>query len=398
MSTFPCVVAVAALAMAVQVAPAAESPTPAEVRKAVARGLPYLEKEGEAWMKEKNCITCHQVPSMVWSFNTARRHKLEVDSDKVDFWNEWTVDNGLKRGLYYKVTDDGLKELASNGLTEDELKKLEPLKNKNFVFKEEFRAELVKALPAATLDKHEAIVFKTLGRAGQGGGGGGENNQYTHLLLSGAPAAVGNSAEVRKALVENLVKKQNKDGTWAAAPQFKAQQRPEAETLEVVTLWTVLALVDVPELSADGKSAVAKAREWLNKAATPVNVETVVLRALLAVQDGDKVKCEELTSELVKLQHEDGGWGWAKDRPTSDPFTTGLVLYGLSYLGHGGNEPQVRKAWQYLLQAQGDDGVWHIAGKTISANKKEDTKNSDFIYSYWATGWAVIGLLESLPQ
>ena len=86
------------------------------------------------------------------------------------------------------------------------------------------------------------------------------------------------------------------------------------------------------------------------------------------------------------------------DRPTSDPFTTGMVLYGLAYLGDNAKNPAVARAQRYLLQQQRKDGVWPLVGKTISANTREDTKNSDAIYTYWTTGWAVVGLLKTMPE
>jgi hypothetical protein len=86
------------------------------------------------------------------------------------------------------------------------------------------------------------------------------------------------------------------------------------------------------------------------------------------------------------------------DRPASDPFTTGQVLYGLRYLGRDGSDPVVQKARQYLLKTQGDNGIWTVPMKTISATKKDNTKDGDAVYTYWGTSWAAIGLLETLPD
>jgi hypothetical protein len=36
-----------------------------EVRELVQRSVPFLEKEGVAWMTERKCASCHQVPAML---------------------------------------------------------------------------------------------------------------------------------------------------------------------------------------------------------------------------------------------------------------------------------------------------------------------------------------------
>src|SRR6185295_13124159 len=43
----------------------ADDPAPVNdtaVRDTVSRSLPFLEKEGVAWMKDRRCMSCHHVP------------------------------------------------------------------------------------------------------------------------------------------------------------------------------------------------------------------------------------------------------------------------------------------------------------------------------------------------
>ena len=60
------------------------------VREAVSRSLPFLEKEGVAWMKDRGCTTCHHVPFLLWSHRAAQAHGLAVDVTKLvtpgPFW------------------------------------------------------------------------------------------------------------------------------------------------------------------------------------------------------------------------------------------------------------------------------------------------------------------------
>lgn len=374
------------------------APSVAEIRQSVVKSLPFLEREGLAWMRGKACVTCHQIPAMVWSLGEARRHGYGVDAAKLALWNTWSLDNGWKRGVYYKLTEDSIQKLQESGLPIVDAEKLKPLVGKNHVFAAEFTTALSQALGEPAFSKCQAAAVAAAAKAGQGGGGGASNSQYTALLLAGSADTATDPAAVRRELVAGLVKSQKSDGSWEAAGQFLGQQRPKPETLEVVALWTLLALAAVPESSAEKTAAEALGRRFVIGSKETNNTETLMLRAMLAAHDGNAELSRALRKRLIAAQHDDGGWGWLLDRPRSDAFTTGMVLYGLAYLGDVGKEPAVARAQRYLFQQQRNDGVWSLVGKTISANTREDTKQSDAIYTYWTTGWAVLGLLKTMPE
>ena len=331
-------------------------PSAEEIRSAVAKSLPFLEKEGVAWMREKACITCHQIPAMVWSFGEAQRHEYDVDPTKLALWNAWALDNGFKRGVYYKLTEDIQEKLAEAGLPKADAEKLKPLIGKNHVFTTDFTAALSQALGEPAFTKHNATLVAACAKKGQGGAGGANNNQYMALLLAGVADTATDPAAARRELVSGIVKLQQKDGSWEAAGQFLGQQRPKPETLEVVTLWNLLVLAAVPESSAEKAAAEALGRSFIKETKETNNTETLLLRAMLAAEDGDEKRSRTLRERLLAAQHADGGWGWLLDRPTSDPFTTGMVLYSLAYLGDNAKNPAVARAQRYLLQQQRKDG------------------------------------------
>ncbi len=64
-----------------------------DVRKAVTRSLPFLEKGGTAWMQTKGCASCHHVPMMLWSHYEARQRGFAV-SDTTEA-QEWAVSTYL---------------------------------------------------------------------------------------------------------------------------------------------------------------------------------------------------------------------------------------------------------------------------------------------------------------
>jgi hypothetical protein len=62
----------------------------ADARTAVERSLPFLEKNGVAWMNEKGCSSCHNVSFLLWSHTAARERGIAIDERKLAEWTDWT--------------------------------------------------------------------------------------------------------------------------------------------------------------------------------------------------------------------------------------------------------------------------------------------------------------------
>ena len=69
--------------------PATKPPTETELRAVITKGLGFLAKDGEAWMKSKDCNGCHHMPEMLWSHREAKLRGFEVDQEKFDEWLMW---------------------------------------------------------------------------------------------------------------------------------------------------------------------------------------------------------------------------------------------------------------------------------------------------------------------
>jgi squalene-hopene/tetraprenyl-beta-curcumene cyclase len=84
---------VAALAAETNVAPAgADTASPAQVRGAIERSLPYVGKGGQAWIEKHKCTSCHVVPFLLWSHNEARGAGIRLEQQKLDDWTKWSWD------------------------------------------------------------------------------------------------------------------------------------------------------------------------------------------------------------------------------------------------------------------------------------------------------------------
>lgn len=82
-------------------APPIKPPSEAELRAMITRGLGFLAKEGDQWMEDKNCTSCHHMPELLWSHREAKRRGFAIDQAKYDEWLEWSVERSAdkKAGL-----------------------------------------------------------------------------------------------------------------------------------------------------------------------------------------------------------------------------------------------------------------------------------------------------------
>lgn len=149
------------------------------VRAAVTRSLPFIEAEGVRWIEQKKCLTCHQVPFMVWSLNAAAGRGIEVDPQKLRDWNIWAHD------WRHMATTEQL-ELGEE----------------------------------ATLQAHP--------------------DEVAQLLLGASPDH--HDSAQGTAFANALRQSQQPEGYWKPGGQLPFQKRPKRETEEVTTLWALVAL------------------------------------------------------------------------------------------------------------------------------------------------------------
>jgi len=72
-------------------------PDEARLRATISKGLGFLAKEGDQWMEDKNCNSCHHLPELLWSHREATLRGFAVDQKKFDEWLSWAVERAADK-------------------------------------------------------------------------------------------------------------------------------------------------------------------------------------------------------------------------------------------------------------------------------------------------------------
>ncbi len=169
---------------------------------------------------------------------------------------------------------------------------------------------------------------------------------------------------------------------------------------------TVLVLMGIDKYAtAEQRERVAHARaaaeKWL--AQVPLRNQQDRLWRLWGLHHlgGDELVKRDILKAIFQAQNQDGGWSESKDRPASDPYSTGQTLFMLLKSGTETNHPAIIRARDTLLATQHDDGSWlaesHVTYKAQTYFENGDPHGEHQFLSTAATAWATAGLAQLLP-
>jgi hypothetical protein len=373
----------------------------ADVRNAVTRSLPFLEKEGVAWLQQKNCASCHHVPFLLWSHNAARTHGINVSNSEVAKWTDWTWQFSRTRRAWFKLTSQSSANSSSPSLPAHVVDRLKTGIDKPFAAEKDFVAELRQALGSAEAEQYRNVLIDLARRPTEPENDGGGLDTLAQMLLGRDRSKNGKSdSAFVEEIAGEILRWQRADGSWQAAGQLPQLNRPREESDRVTTMWTLLALGSIrgERPGSPISEAIRRSRQWLTSVKPGETNESLLCCLLVERLYGDKKKAAGLLQQLIQQQNPDGGWAWRQGGP-SDAFATGQALYALGVYGSAGRGEVVHRAQNYLIGSQGSDGSWMVPGGAISSAKTEARlAKVEPIYRYWGTAWASIGLSATLPS
>ncbi|HVJ82240.1 MAG TPA: prenyltransferase/squalene oxidase repeat-containing protein, partial [Planctomycetia bacterium] len=284
----------------------AEAPNAEAGRKAVEKGLQFLQKDAAKWRQEKKCANCHHGVMTVWAFSEAKATGFAVAPEVVAENVKWTK-NTLEKIDQPRDSRPGFSMLSTPAL---------------------FLSAM--ALGASNQDALSADELKRIGA--------------------------------------HLVRHQEKDGSWAwsSAP---AQNRPPPvfESDEVATLIAYSALEPGEKAEPKEKTEIRESRQWaaawLAKTKPSDTTQGALLQLLVKSRSGESAESMRKPIEAVMArQNKDGGWSQVKESP-SDAFATGQALYVLRQVGVEKDRAELQRGVAFLVKKQKEDGSWPMASR-----------------------------------
>ncbi|MCI0461207.1 MAG: terpene cyclase/mutase family protein [Gemmataceae bacterium] len=319
--------------------PPAADALPQQGRKAVERGLDFLQQDAVKWRKERSCSTCHHGTMTVWALTEAKSRGYEVAADRLADMVKWTKDRLLERIDLPRDKRPGWRMVNTPAL-------------------------------------------------------------YLSLMAQSVPKQDSVSADELKRIAAHLFRHQEADGSWAwsSAPP-KNRPPPYFESDEVATLLGYLALG--PQVPADPKEksqardAREKAAAWLAKTKPSDTTQAAALRLLVKIRAGGPAKAlQPEIDQFLGRQNKDGGWGQLRDAP-SDAYATGQALYVLSLAGVKNDRAEVRRGVTFLVNTQKENGSWPM---TARSHPGATPANNVIPITYFGSAWATLGLMRSVPR
>jgi squalene-hopene/tetraprenyl-beta-curcumene cyclase len=311
---------------------------PEGARRAIDRGLAFLETDAVKWREERTCSTCHHGTMTLWVLCEAKSQGYAVAETMLRDVAKWTKTR-LANIDKPRDTRPGWNMVSTPAV---------------------FLAVMSLAVPS-----QDAVSRDELERIG------------SHLL-----------------------RHQEADGSWAwsLAP---AQNRPPPvfESDEVVTLLACAALAPEHPAGSAAKAAArdgrARADEWLARNKPGTSTQSTALRLFREFRAGKAAReLDAGIEQLLHLQNDDGGWGQESDFP-SDAFATGEALYFLRLAGVAPDRPEIQRGVTFLVNNQKKDGSWPMRSRAHPGAKPF---TNPVPITYFGSAWATLGLLRSVPK
>lgn len=315
--------------------PSSASPTPQQARKAVERGLTFLEADAVKWRKEHGCASCHQGVLTVWALTEAKAQGYPVNEAALADFTAWARGGNV---------------------------------------------------PALDQQRDPRPGWRLV------------SQRAVYLAMASYNLPILSRDEVRRVAV-HLQRHQEADGAYELPPHANAPPPVFFESREVASLFALLAWepyvsTDARE-TATNRAAREKTVAWLKANPTSGTTQAAALRLLLAARTGRPLaELQEQIAALWARQNADGGWGQEREMG-SDAYATGQVLYALSFSGVKPEQSEVQRAIGFLVRTQREDGSWLVPTRNYP---DANWKRTGLAMNYFGSAWAELGLARYVPH
>jgi hypothetical protein len=318
---------------------------PQQVQQAVERAIGYMQTESAAWLNTRKCAACHHAPMPLWALGEAERQGYAIDK---------------------KFMADTTESLLGS--------------------KDKLMASKIFPNPADPPDPRPQ--------------GRGVNMGLPFLTVAARslPSLDERQKQSLKLIAEEIVKKQQPDGSWEFFATLRRPPINESQTTDAA--WIIMALEGEtgPDAPESQRAALSKAIAWLDAAKITDIHQDKVLKVLMAARSAKPPETMQSTiEELFALQRADGGWSQTVPELKSDAFATGQTLYALSLAGYTAERPEIQRAIDFLVATQKPDGSWPMISRSTPDGKPGSSKLLTPIICA-ASSWATLGMARLVPK
>src|SRR5438876_1015529 len=230
--------------------------TTQQVQQTVARAIGYLQTESAAWLNTRKCAACHHVPMPLWALNEADRQGYAIDK---------------------KFVADTTESLLGS--------------------RDKLMASRIFPNPADPPDPRPQGRGLNMGLP------------FLAVAAQSLPSLNEGQKQSMKLIAEEIVKKQQPDGSWEFFAGLRRPPINESQTID--TAWIIMALEGAtgPDAPKSRRASLSKAIAWLDAAKPSGLHQDKVMKVLMGVRSAKpRASMQTTIDELFALQRADGGW------------------------------------------------------------------------------------------
>jgi hypothetical protein len=304
-----------------------------------------MQTESAAWLNTRKCAACHHAPMPLWALSEAGRQGYAIDK---------------------KYLADTFESLLGS--------------------KDKLMASKIFPNPADKPDPRPQGRGLNIGLP------------FLAVAAQSLPSPAEGQKQSLKLIAEEIVRKQQPDGSWEFFATLRRPPINESQTTDAA--WIIMALEGHtgPDVSESQRAALSKAIAWYGAQKPSDLHQDKILKVLMGARSGKPRELMQATiDELLALQRADGGWSQTVPELKSDAFATGQTLYALSLAGFTAKRPEIKRGIDFLVATQKPDGTWPMISRSTPDGSPGSAKLLTPI-TCAASSWATLGLVRLVPK
>jgi hypothetical protein len=301
----------------------AADPVAAPAASAVPRALTYLTGKGIEWTEDRNCVSCHHVPMMIWTLREARAAGISIDEKAMAKGIEWALSAKVDATTFPAKKNDPQRDIVSLAGT------------------------------------------------------------YLAFAFAGTDSA---PPEWWARQFKDAQEYQTPEGGWLKMTMGRTPILSNAPTHTTLFVAHALAGQPQRTTEPAIAASLEKALAWLATQPAEETTQYHALRLLLGTRLALAPQTTHSSFAWLRAeQQRDGGWSQAPGEP-ADAYATGQAVYAMLLAGTVRGDPAIQRARDFLAKTQAADGSWPMTSRPTATDTKGagELEPITYIATAWA--------------